>query len=72
MVQAVAMTTETRLDGNASSNTASGWSDPDYARKSSSRRRVIAVGLSMPQIHGHSNKLFTFTFTFTNMTCDGT
>ena len=37
--QAVAATTGIRLVGNASSNTASAWSDPEHTRKRSSRRR---------------------------------
>ena len=55
-IQAVAATTGTRLDGNAASNTASAWSDPEHTRKRSSRRRVIAAELSRPAIHRHSNR----------------
>ena len=39
--QAVAATTGIRLVGNAASNTASAWSDPEHTRKRTSRRRVV-------------------------------
>ena len=53
--QAVAATTGIRLAGNAASNTASAWSDPDHTRKRSSRRRASATELSRPGIHWLSN-----------------
>ena len=53
--QAVAATTGIRLVGNAASNTASAWSDPEPTRKRSSRRRESATGLSRPGIHWHSS-----------------
>ena len=53
--QAVAATTRVRLVGNAASNTASAWSDPEHTQKRSSRRRVSATELSRPGPHWHSN-----------------
>ena len=41
--QTVAGTTGIRLVGNAVSNTASAWSDPEHTRKRSSRRRASAT-----------------------------
>ena len=41
---------------NAVSNTASVLLNPDYARKSSSRRRVSAIELPRLQKPGHSNR----------------
>ena len=53
--QAVAATTGTGPAGNAASNTASAWSDPEHTRKRSSLRRASATEPSRPGIHRQSN-----------------
>ena len=53
--EAVAATTGIRPAGNAASNIASAWSDPEHTRKRSSRRRASATELSRPGIHWHLN-----------------